>query len=70
MVNKDVYNARLQTTLDFSHSLLEFVDIVNPRLVGQHTVLYDTSNLVVAGVEVRTVEWHYSSGDKKLSYRR
>ena len=62
-----VDNTLLQTAPNVNQSLLDFVDIVDLHLV--HTLLHDSPNLVINGVQVWTV-WGHSSGEMKLGVSR
>ena len=54
LADSSVNNTLLQTAPNVNHqSPLEFVDIVDLHLV--HTLLHDPPNLVINGVQVRTV---------------
>ena len=53
LTDSSVNNTLLQTAPNVNQSPLELVDIVDLHLV--HTLLYDPPNLVINGVQVRTV---------------
>ena len=53
LADSSVNNTLLQTAPNVNQSPLEFVDIVDLHLV--HTLLHDPPNLVINGVQVRTV---------------
>ena len=53
LADSSVNNTLLQTAPNANQSPLEFVDIVDLHLV--HTLLHDPPNLVINGVQVRTV---------------
>jgi len=55
LTDSSVDNALLQTNPDINQLLLEFIDIVDPCLID--TLLYNSPNLVVNGVQVRAVGW-------------
>jgi len=55
----------MQTAPNINHSLLEFVDIVDLYLV--HTLLHDSTNLVINRVQVRTVGDHSTVAMEKLN---
>ena len=57
----------LQTAPNVNQSPLEFVDIVDLHLV--HTLLHDPPNLVINGVQVRTVAGH-RCGEMKSAVSR
>jgi len=56
LADSSVNNTLLQTAPNVNQSPLEFVDIVDLHLV--HTLLHDPPNLVINGVQVRTVGGH------------
>ena len=62
LADSSVNNTLLQTAPNVNQSPLEFVDIVDLHLV--HTLLHDPPNLIISGVQVRTVGGH-SSGEMK-----
>ena len=43
---------------DFSQLLVDFLNVVESRLV--FTLLYDSLNLVISGVQLRSIEGHSS----------
>ena len=53
LADSSVNNTLLQTAPNVNQSPLEFVDILDLHLV--HTLLHDPPNLVINGVQVRTV---------------
>ena len=53
LADSSVNNTLLQTAPNVNQSPLEFIDIVDLHLV--HTLLHDPPNLVINGVQVRTV---------------
>ena len=56
LADSSVNNTLLKTAAKVNQSPLEFVDIVDLHLV--HTLLHDPPNLVINGVQVRTVGGH------------
>jgi len=56
----------MQTTPDVSQSLLEFIDIVDPCLID--TLLYNSPNFVVSGVQSRLLGGHSSVEIKVTSF--
>ena len=56
LADSSVNNTLLQTAPNVNQSPLELVDIVDLHLV--HTLLHDPPNLVINGVQVRTVGGH------------
>ena len=67
LADSRVNNTLLQTAPNVNQSPLEFADIVDLHLV--HTLLHDPLNLVINGVQVRTVGGH-SSGEMKSAVSR
>ena len=62
LADSSINNTLLQTAPNVNQSPLEIVDIVDLHLV--HTLLSDPPNLVINGVQVRTVVGH-TSGNMK-----